>query len=164
MNVALSVYACCVVVLFIKMLAISCYQGYFRLRYLAFTNSEDAALFRRSACPAELPQVTHAAQAWRNDLENIPLFFALSGLAVALETPSTPNAWLMGLFTVARILHTATYLASIQPWRTVSYALGVFCLIGLATLLIEAVPNISSDGRVCEPPARARLQLDNGSG
>ncbi|QXH55108.1 MAPEG family protein [Pseudomonas maumuensis] len=144
----LTIYACCVVVLFFKMLAISCYQGYFRLRFLAFTNSEDAAVFRRSAWPAELPQVTRATQAWRNDLENIPLFLALSGLAVALETPLTPSAWLMGLFTVARILHTATYLASIQPWRTVSYALGVVCLIGLAALVIEAVADISSDGRV----------------
>ncbi|CRI56207.1 putative membrane protein [Pseudomonas sp. CCOS 191] len=159
MSAALSVYACCVVVLFFKMLAISCYQGYFRLRYLAFTNSEDAAVFRRSVCPTELPQVTRAAQAWRNDLENIPLFLSLSGLAVALETPSIPSAWLMGLFTVARILHTATYLASIQPWRTVSYALGVICLIGLAALVIEAVANFSSDGRVCEPPP----ELDSSS-
>ncbi|MDF9757783.1 putative MAPEG superfamily protein [Pseudomonas sp. TE6288] len=136
MSVALSIYACCVVVLFIKMLAISCYQGYFRLRYLAFTNSEDAAVFRRSACPAELPQVTRAAQAWRNDLENIPMFIALAGLAVALEAPAASTAWLSGVFTVARVLHTVTYLARLQPWRTLSYGVGVLCLIGLATVLV----------------------------
>ncbi|MDH0648796.1 MAPEG family protein [Pseudomonas sp. GD03858] len=139
MSGALQVYACCVVALFFKMLAISCYQGYFRLRFLAFTNSEDAAVFNRSACPAELPQVMRAMQAWRNDLENIPLFLALSGLTVALATPSTTSAWLMGVFTVARILHTATYLAGIQPWRTVSYGVGVMCSIGLAVLVIEAL-------------------------
>ncbi|MBI6954616.1 MAPEG family protein [Pseudomonas sp. B21-023] len=139
MNVALSVYACCVVVLFIKMLAISCYQGYFRLRFLAFTNSEDAAVFRRSASPSELPQVTRAAQAWRNDLENIPMFIALAGLAVALDAPAASTAWLSGMFTVARVLHTVTYLARLQPWRTLSYGVGVLCLIGLATLLVIPV-------------------------
>jgi uncharacterized MAPEG superfamily protein len=139
MSDTLVVYACCVVVLCFKMLAISCYQGYFRLRFLAFTNSEDAAVFKRSACPEELPQVTRAMQAWRNDLENIPMFLALSGLAVVLETPSTTSAWLMGGFTVARILHTVTYLTSIQPWRTVSYGVGVICLIGLAALVIESL-------------------------
>lgn len=139
MSGALAVYACCVVVLFFKMLAISCYQGYFRLRFLAFINREDAAVFKRAACPAELPQVTRAMQAWRNDLENIPMFLALGGLAVVLEAPVAMTAWLSGVFTVARVSHTMTYLAGIQPWRTVSYGVGVICLIGLATLVIEAL-------------------------
>ncbi len=52
----MEVYALCVLVLFIKMLAISCYQGYFRLRHLAFINSEDAGFFKRAANSQELPQ------------------------------------------------------------------------------------------------------------
>ncbi|MBV4508374.1 MAPEG family protein [Pseudomonas sp. BW13M1] len=139
MSAALAVYACCVVVLCFKMLAISCYQGYFRLRFLAFTNSEDAAVFKRSACPAELPQVMRAMQAWRNDLENIPMFLALGGLAVVLEAPAVMTAWLSGVFTVARVSHTVTYLAGIQPWRTVSYGVGLLCLIGLAALVIDSL-------------------------
>lgn len=136
MSAALSVYACCVVVLFIKMLAISCYQGYFRLRFLAFTNVEDAAVFKRAAHPAEQVEVTRAMQAWRNDLENIPMFIALAGLAIALDAPAASTAWLSGVFTVARVLHTVTYLARLQPWRTLSYGVGVMCLTGLATLLV----------------------------
>jgi len=139
MSAALSVYACCVVVLFIKMLAISCYQGYFRLRFLAFTNAEDAAVFKRAAHPAELAEVTRAMQAWRNDLENIPMFIALAGLAVALEAPAATSAWLSGVFTVARVLHTVTYLARLQPWRTLSYGVGVLCLVGLSTLIVARV-------------------------
>ena len=42
MNSTLSVYAFCVVVLCVKMLAVSCYQGFYRIRSLAFTNPEDA--------------------------------------------------------------------------------------------------------------------------
>lgn len=79
MSIVLSTYALCVVALFLKMLAISCYQGYFRLRFTAFINPEDAAVFNRSAQAAERPEVSRAMRAWRNDLENIPMFIALGG-------------------------------------------------------------------------------------
>ncbi len=38
MSNALNVYALCMVVLFLKMFMVSCYQGYHRLRFVAFTN------------------------------------------------------------------------------------------------------------------------------
>jgi len=44
MHSALSVYAVCVVVLFLKMLAISCYQGYYRLRYKALSATNNLKL------------------------------------------------------------------------------------------------------------------------
>ena len=86
MSALLSVYALCVVILFLKMLGISCYQGYYRISRLTFQNAEDARFVGRQASPEELPQVTRAARAWANDLENIPLFFVLGGLCVALDT------------------------------------------------------------------------------
>ncbi|MFV3405840.1 MAPEG family protein [Pseudomonas sp. NY15463] len=132
MSSALSVYAICVVLLFFKMLALSCYQGYFRLRYLAFTHAEDAAVFKRPVQPAERPEVVRAMHAWRNDLENIPMFVALGGLAIALEASAVSTAWLCAVFTAARVLHTMLYLACAQPWRTISYGVAVLCLIGLA--------------------------------
>jgi glutathione S-transferase len=131
----MTVYALCVLVLFIKMLAISCYQGYFRLRHLAFINSEDAGFFKRAANSQELPQVSRGARAWANDLENIPLFFVLGGLCVALEATSVATSWLSCTFTVARVMHTLMYLNGRQPWRTVAYCVGVACLCGLAGVL-----------------------------
>lgn len=139
MNSVLSVYAICVVVLLLKMLTISCYQGYFRLRSQIFTNPEDAAVFRRSAEFEECPQVRRGAKAWSNDLESIPLFIALGGLAVAVDAPGVMSQYLSGLFTVARVLHTVTYLAGVQPWRTVSYGMGVLCLLGLAGMIVLKV-------------------------
>ncbi|MDF0731549.1 MAPEG family protein [Pseudomonas entomophila] len=139
MSSALSVYACCVVVLFGKMLAISCYQGYYRLRFLTFMNPEDAAVFKRPAHPTERPEVARAEQAWRNDLENIPMFVALAGLAVALEAPAGVTLCLSVVFTAARLVHTLTYLARLQPWRTLSYAVGVLCVLGLAGVVIGCV-------------------------
>ncbi len=139
MSIVLSTYALCVVALFLKMLAISCYQGYFRLRFTAFINPEDAAVFNRTAQAAERPEVSRAMRAWRNDLENIPMFIALGGLAIALDAPGVMTLWLCGVFTAARYVHTATYLASLQPWRTVSYTLGVLCLMGLAAVVTVQV-------------------------
>ena len=139
MSSALQAYALCVVVLFLKMFLVSCYQGYHRLRFVAFTNPEDAAVFRRIALAAERPQVIRAAKVWANDLENIPLFFALGGLAVALEAATLPVLWLSVVFTVARVLHTLAYLRGLQPWRTLFYGIGVICLLGFCSLITARI-------------------------
>ncbi|WP_409312635.1 MAPEG family protein [Pseudomonas putida] len=139
MSSALQVYALCVVVLFLKMFLVSCYQGYHRLRFVAFTNPEDAAVFRRIAQAAERPQVIRAAKVWANDLENIPMFFALGGLAVALEAATLPVLWLSVVFTVARVLHTLAYLRGLQPWRTLFYGIGVICLLGFCLLITARI-------------------------
>ena len=139
MSDALQVYALCVVVLFLKMFVVSCYQGYHRLRFVAFTNPEDAAVFKRAAQTTERPQVLRAAKAWANDLENIPSFFALGGLAIALDTSAALVAWLSIVFTCARALHTWAYLAGVQPWRTLFYGVGVVCLLGFCAIIVLKV-------------------------
>jgi glutathione S-transferase len=141
MSSVLSTYALCVVVLFFKMLAISCYQGFYRISRLTFKNPEDARLVGRTSSAEELPQVIRGQQAWLNDLENIPLFFALGALSLMLDTPAELTAWLFCLFTAARVLHTLTYLAHWQPWRTIAYAVGVGCLVGLAGMIVSILIN-----------------------
>jgi uncharacterized MAPEG superfamily protein len=135
MHDILAVFALCVVVLFMKMLAISCYQGFYRISRMTFKNGEDAGLVGRQPSPEELPQVSRAAQAWANDLENIPLFFVLGGLCLVFNPPALLTSGLMVLFTGARVMHTVSYLARWQPWRTVAYAIAVVCLLGLAALV-----------------------------
>ena len=140
MNSALNVYALCVIVLFIKMFAVSCYQGLLRIRFRAFTNPEDAAFFNRTAREKELAQVTRAARVWANDLESIPAFFALGGIAIAMNAPASATVGLSVLFTLARVLHSLTYLKHVQPWRTVFYGVGILCLLGFcATIAINVV-------------------------
>lgn len=139
MSDLLPVYAVCTLVLCLKMFAISCYQGYFRLRGLAFTNREDAAFFNRAPNAEESPQVVRATKAWANDLENIPLFFVLGGMCVASGSCSVATAWLFGGFTLARVLHTVTYLMAWQPWRTLAYGLGVACLFGLGAQVVGSI-------------------------
>ncbi|MGE8392416.1 MAPEG family protein [Pseudomonas sp. BIGb0427] len=135
MNTLLSIYALCVVVLFVKMLAISCYQGFYRISRLTFKNPEDAGLVGRPPSAEELPQVARATQAWANDLENIPLFFVLGALCLVFNPPLMLTAGLMLLFTVARLLHTVCFLARWQPWRTIAYAVAIVCLLAMAALV-----------------------------
>jgi len=43
-------------------------------------------------------------------------------------------------FTGARIVHTIAYVAKLQPWRTVAFALGALCTVGmLVQILIAAL-------------------------
>ncbi|MGH8385901.1 MAG: MAPEG family protein [Pseudomonas sp.] len=141
MSTVLSFYALCVVVLFFKMFAISCYQGFYRISRMTFKNVEDAKLVGRTPSAEELPQVTRAKNAWLNDLENIPLFFALGGLCVMLDTPAERTILLLCIFTVARMVHTFTYLAAWQPWRTIAYFVGIGCLMGLAGMIVSILVN-----------------------
>ncbi|MCY1424371.1 MAPEG family protein [Pseudomonas alkylphenolica] len=135
MHDVMSVFALCVVVLFVKMLAISCYQGFYRISRMTFKNAEDAGFVGRQASPEELPQVSRAAQAWANDLENIPLFFVLGALCLVFNPPAALTVGLMVVFTAARVAHTLCFLARWQPWRTIAYAVAIVCLLGLAAMV-----------------------------
>lgn len=138
MSLTLSVYALCVVVLFLKMLGISCYQGFHRISRLTFANPEDARFVGRADSPQELPEVTRAAKAWGNDLENIPLFFVLGGLCVVLKTSVSATILLFCVFTLARVAHTLAYLNQWQPWRTMFYAVALVCLLGMAGMIVAS--------------------------
>jgi len=132
-------YALAAVLLFFKMFAISAYQGFHRIGKLTFKTPEDAAMVGREAAKEELPQVQRAAQAWLNDLENIPIFLAL-GVAYVFSGASPGSAaWLFLVFTAARYLHTVFYLLGMQPWRTIAYAVGVVCLFSMSILILAAL-------------------------
>ena len=75
--IRLKLYAALTVILFFKMSAISIVQGISRARGGVFTLPEDAKLFGAKQMAEELPMVQRAARAWRNDLENIPIFLFL---------------------------------------------------------------------------------------
>ena len=132
MGTALHWYSLCVVALFLKMFGLSVYQGFHRIGTRTFVNPDDAAVFNKLPAAEELPQVQRVAKAWLNDLENIPIFIGL-GTAYVL-TGASPGAatWLFSTFTIARILHTLMYLLGLQPWRTITYAVGILCLLGMS--------------------------------
>lgn len=141
MGTSLYWYSVCVVVLFLKMFALSAYQGFYRIGRRTFVNPEDAELFNKPPAFEELPQVQRAAKAWLNDLENIPIFL---GVAIAyVLTGASPMAatWLFSTFTIARILHTLAYLFGWQPWRTITYAVGILCILVMSWNIVVVLYN-----------------------
>ncbi len=128
MEPAIYWYSLCAVVLFLKMFALSAYQGFYRLTRRIFVNPEDAGVFNKTAAEEELPQVRRAAKAWLNDLENIPIFLGLGTAYIFIGASPKAATIIFPLFTIARILHTLTYLLGLQPWRTIVFAVGMLCL------------------------------------
>jgi uncharacterized MAPEG superfamily protein len=121
------------------MFALSLVQGYYRISRLQFQVPEDARLVGRTAAAEDLPQVQRAQQAWRNDLENIPVFFGLGAAYVLVDAPASTAPWLFGSFALARIAHSVCYLSGLQPWRTLSYLIGIGALIGICVVLLQTV-------------------------
>ncbi|MBZ5488358.1 MAPEG family protein [Halomonas aquamarina] len=133
-------YAVAAVLLFVKMWATGLYQGFHRITKKTFKTPEDARMAGTEPAQEELPQVQQASKAWSNDLENIPIFLGL-GVAYVLVGASPGLAvWLFMIFTAARYCHTLCYLAKLQPWRTVSYGVGLLCMIVMSIQIVLALP------------------------
>lgn len=132
-------YSLATVLLFFKMFATSAYQGFYRIGKKTFKTPEDAAFCGQEPAKEELPQVQRAAKAWLNDLENIPIFLGLGIVYILVGVPSGSAALLFMVFTGARYLHTFFYLAGIQPWRTIAFAVGVVCLFTMSIQILMAL-------------------------
>jgi|HubBroStandDraft_4_1064222.scaffolds.fasta_scaffold720765_1 glutathione S-transferase len=133
-------YALITVILFFKMLANSVVQGRARTSTKTFTNPEDAQFFGAPAPAAdELPIVKRAAAAWRNDLENIPIFLFLGLIYVTLGCWPAGAFIYFSIFAIARILHTIAYLRGMQPARTIFYVIGIAICVTLSVHILIAV-------------------------
>jgi uncharacterized MAPEG superfamily protein len=135
----LRMYAITAIVLALKMAAIGVVQGRARTSAGLFVNPEDAKTFRAKQAPEEVPEVQRAARAWRNDLENIPIFLILAWIYVGAGLSGTAFAVYCIVFMAARIIHTICYLNSIQPWRTVAFTMGALTMIALIVHLFIKV-------------------------
>ena len=129
-------YAVCSAILAIKMLLTGNYTTAQRMRNKGFVNTEDAKSFGGTPSEQEHPAVAHALRIQRNDLENIPLFFAI-GLILVLDGASATGAWwYCWTFTIARLVHWVAYLNHLQPWRAICYFVGYLCILGMAVQVI----------------------------
>ena len=137
-NTAFHIYAACSAILVLKMFAVTIATGVARTRTKSTTNPEDAPMLGYTVNAQEPPEVQRAHRLHRNDLENIPAFFAI-GLIYVLMGASTFGAQMYFIsFTVARILHTVTYLAHMQPWRTITFGVGFLSMLGITIQVLLA--------------------------
>jgi uncharacterized membrane protein YecN with MAPEG domain len=131
------IYGLTVVVLFIKMVAMVLVQGYERYKYRGFSNPEDAVMFDKlfgskpdAAQQSEL--VERAQSVLRNDGENVPIFLFLAMTYVQLGCWQTGLIIYLPLFVIGRIAHAISYLNALQPWRNLSYQLGLWVTFAMS--------------------------------
>ena len=131
---AFRTYALCSAILAIKMLAAASYTTFQRFRTRTYLSDEDARTLGGEV--GTHPAVTRAMNIHRNDLENIPLFWAV-GLIFVLDgaSPGAAAAWCW-TFTASRLAHWAVYLAGLQPWRAIAYTVGYGAVLGMAVQII----------------------------
>ena len=126
-------YAVSVLVLSLNLLLLWAYSGSVRGKTKTTPNVEDAATVLRGSKVVEgdPPEVARVLRAHKNAMANI-IPFTIVGLVYVLAGGSgTVAAWTFGVFTVARVVHSLTYVAGKQPWRSASWAVG-----GLTTLVL----------------------------
>jgi len=134
----LRMYALTAIVLELKMAAIALVQGQGRLGTGLYTLPEDAQLFHGQESAAEAPIVDRAAKAWRNDLENIPIFLILAGIYVMAGLSLKAFVFYCLVFMIMRIIHTYTFIRALQPWRTVSYTIGALAMLAMMIHILFA--------------------------
>jgi uncharacterized MAPEG superfamily protein len=135
------IYGLTVVILFVKMFAVVLVQGYGRYQNRGFTNPEDAVMFDKlfGSKPDATKQselVDRGQSVLRNDGENIPIFLFIAMTYVQLGCWSSGVAIYLPLFVIGRIAHTVSYLKAIQPWRNLSYQLGLWTTFTMAGHII----------------------------
>jgi prostaglandin-E synthase 1 len=141
-NPAFKLYAICCAILSLQMLVLAGITPARRAKNKKYLNPEDVKVSFAGATVvegAEHPDVARVKRAHRNLNESLPLFFAL-GLVYVLAGASPLGAKIcFGAFTGARVLHSVFYLNAAQPWRTITYTVGAFALVGMIVLIGVAV-------------------------
>ncbi len=127
----LRMYAITTIVLALKMAAISVVQGRARASAGVFTNPEDAKTFGAQFASTEPPAVERANKAWRNDLENIPIFLIIAWIYVYAGLAAGAFVIYCVIFMAARIVHTFCYLNARQPARTIAFTVGALTALAM---------------------------------
>jgi prostaglandin-E synthase 1 len=136
------VYVICSVVLTLNMLVLGGMTAARRAKVKSFANPEDSKVSFSEAKlneGVEHPEVARIQRAHRNLLESLPMFLALGLIAVLAGANPLGVQICLGTFTGARVLHSIVYLNGLQPWRTIFFAIGLFCLLGLSVMSLLAV-------------------------
>src|SRR5437879_10009732 len=131
-NPAVSAYALFAFLLCLNLFGLWLYSGLARNRTRTLINPEDAALLKgRSVVERDPPEVARVLRAHANAMANVLPFLILGFLYVLLGAGRSGALAYFGIFTVARYVHSVAYVAALQPWRTVSYIVGLLASIGL---------------------------------
>lgn len=96
-------------------------------------NPEDLASVSKGSAlvTTEPPEVARVMRVHANGQANILQFLFLGALFVQVGGPGLEAQILFGAFTVMRVLYTIVYMAGVQPWRTITFLLGLATTVAL---------------------------------
>jgi uncharacterized MAPEG superfamily protein len=131
---AFRTFAICSAILVLKMIGVSFYTATQRRKSSGYSNPEDTSFADEGVTASEVENagVARALRIHRNDMENIPLFFAIGLVYVLLGASAFGASMYFWGFTICRVLHTITYARGMQPARAILWGLGTLCLIGMS--------------------------------
>jgi uncharacterized MAPEG superfamily protein len=132
------VFAFSAAILAVHLVLLALWTGTVRVKRKQWVNPEDAALNKGEAVPSDHADVLRVKRAHANALENAVPFFAVGALYVASGASRTGALAYCITFLVARVAHTFFYLGGKQPFRTMSFAVGVLCIFGMAFHVVRA--------------------------
>ena len=137
-DAAFRAYAIACSILVLKMAAAGILTAATRSRVKQFLNPEDARVLGGAGVMQEHPDVMRMLRMHRNDLENILPFFTVGLIFVLMGASAFGAQVYFYTFTAARIVHTITYVAKMQPWRTVAFVVGTLCMVGMVVQILIA--------------------------
>jgi uncharacterized MAPEG superfamily protein len=137
-NPAFRTYVICATILAVHLILLAGWTGTVRATRKAFVNPEDARLNKGTEVDSDHPDVRRAGRAHMNALENAVPFFIVGLLYVLTGATKTGAMAYFGTFTAARLLHSIFYLAGKQPFRTISFGIGVLTIFGMAFHVVRA--------------------------
>ncbi len=132
-------YALAASVVALHLIALALWTGTVRVRNKQWVNPEDAKMNKGTQVESDHPDVLRVKRAHMNLMESAIPFFAVGFLYAATGATAFGAKAYFGTFVGVRILHTIFYLAGKQPFRTLSFAIGVATIIGMAVHVIRAV-------------------------
>jgi glutathione S-transferase len=134
---ALKLYALASTLVALHLILLAGWTGAVRNRHKTYVNPEDATTLKGTLVAADHADVLRVKRAHYNALENAVPFFAV-GLAYALSGASTTGAYAYFFtFLAARVLHSMFYLWGKQPFRTLTFAIGVLAMVGMGVHVIR---------------------------
>jgi len=132
-------YALAVVVNALNILVLWNYSGGARGKTRTTHNPEDArSVVKGADVVTQDPEaVARVLRAHRNTADNTLPFLLLALVFVQMRPDPLETQILLGTFTVARLLYTFCYLGQIQPWRTITYFIGLLATLALIVEILR---------------------------
>jgi uncharacterized MAPEG superfamily protein len=126
-----SVFAGTTIALLLKGIVLSYLQVRSRFRTRRYTRPEDARMM--AVAPTTEPEIVgRIGEAWRNEVENGPIFLGLAVGFVLLGGAASPLLAVSIIFVSARWFQAYAQVQALQPHRTFAYLSGLASSIALA--------------------------------